>query len=66
MDRHTFFKICEMLRTIGCLKDTKNMLVEERVAIFLNVLAHDVKNRLIKNRFKRLLETIIRHFRLVL
>ena len=66
MDRHTFFKLCEMLRTIGGLKDTKNMLVEKTVAIFLNILAHDVKNRMIKNRFKRSQEIIIRHFRMAL
>ena len=42
------------------------MLVEETVAIFLNILVHDVKNRMIKNRFKRFQETISRHFRMVL
>ena len=51
MDRASFFRLCEMLKTISRLKDTANMLVDEQVAIFLHVLAHHVKNRTMKNKF---------------
>jgi len=35
MDRHTFFKLCSMQRTIGRLDDSKYMPLEEQVAFFL-------------------------------
>ncbi|KAL6348990.1 hypothetical protein AAG906_033646 [Vitis piasezkii] len=40
MDRHTFTTLCSMLRTIGKLKDSKYIDVEEMVALFLHILAH--------------------------
>ncbi|RVW12489.1 hypothetical protein CK203_093473 [Vitis vinifera] len=40
MDRHTFTMLCSMLRTIGKLKDSKYVDVEEMVALFLHILAH--------------------------
>ena len=52
-----------MLATIENLKYTKNMLVDEQVAMFLNILAHHhVFYQLIKLQFRHLRETIIRHF----
>ena len=66
MDRHTFTMLCSMLRTIGKLKDSKYVDVEEMVALFLHILAHHVKNRVIKFRFLRSGETISRHFNAVL
>ena len=48
MNRHTFTMLCSMLCTIGKLKDSKYVDVEEMVALFLHILAHHVKNRVIK------------------
>ena len=48
MDRHTFTTLCFMLRTIGKLKDSKYIDVEEMVALFLHILAHHVKNQVIE------------------
>ncbi|XP_061363236.1 protein ALP1-like [Gastrolobium bilobum] len=42
------------------------MGVEEMVSIFLHILAHDVKNRIIKRQFMRSGETISRQFSKVL
>ncbi|XP_061365999.1 protein ALP1-like [Gastrolobium bilobum] len=42
------------------------MGVEEMVAIFLHILAHDVKNRIIKRQFMRSGETVSRQFTNVL
>ena len=53
MDRHTFFKLCSMLRTIGRLDDSKYVPLEEQVALFLNILAHHAKNRIVHDAFKR-------------
>lgn len=55
-----------MLDSIGGLKPTKHMLVDEQVAMFLHILAHHVKNRVIQFEFGRSGETISRYFNFVL
>ncbi|KAF8730407.1 hypothetical protein HU200_016984 [Digitaria exilis] len=60
MDRRTFHVLCEMLRDVGGLKATRNMLLEEIVAQFLYILAHHLKNRTIKEFFYRSGETVSR------
>lgn len=54
-----------MLKTKERLKDTTFMLVDEQVAMFLHILAHHVKIRVIRFIFCRSAETICRHFKLV-
>lgn len=66
MDRLTFVKLCGMLCTTGQLQETKKTDIEEIVAIFLHILAHHTKNRIVKNRLNRSGETISRHFNAVL
>ncbi|XP_061361204.1 protein ALP1-like isoform X1 [Gastrolobium bilobum] len=66
MDRRSFHKLCELVKTVGQLEPTPHMGVEEMVAIFLHILAHDVKNRIIKRQFMRSGETISRQFSNVL
>ncbi|KAI4318283.1 hypothetical protein L6164_026071 [Bauhinia variegata] len=66
MYRSTFDQLCSMLVEIGGLKPTKNMLVDEQVAIFLHIIAHDLKNRLMQFEFGRSRETISRYFNVVL
>ena len=55
-----------MLETIGGLKDTKHMLVDEQVAMFLHTLAQNAKNQVIKHHFRRLGEIVSRYFNDVL
>ncbi|KAF7815082.1 protein ALP1-like [Senna tora] len=55
-----------MLDDIGGLRPTRNMLVDEQVAIFLHILSHHVKNRVIQFRFGRSGETVSRYFNTVL
>ncbi|KAH6766322.1 hypothetical protein C2S52_017305 [Perilla frutescens var. hirtella] len=45
---------------------TKNMLVDEQVALTLHILAHHQKQRTINNNFERSGETISRNFRRVI
>ncbi|XP_010044171.2 protein ALP1-like [Eucalyptus grandis] len=66
MDRRTFTLLCELARTIGGLKEDGLVTIEEQMAMFLHILAHHVKNRVIKFRFMRSGETISRYFNLVL
>ncbi|KAL0557138.1 hypothetical protein IC582_005656 [Cucumis melo] len=66
MGRRTFAILCHLLRTVFGLSSIEIVDVEEMVAMFLHVLAHDVKNRIIQREFVRSDETISRHFNLVL
>ncbi|PPD86965.1 hypothetical protein GOBAR_DD16092 [Gossypium barbadense] len=57
MNRTAFFKLCEMLESIGGLKSSRFMLVDEQVAMFLHIISHHLKNRVIKHHFRRSGET---------
>ncbi|PPD69821.1 hypothetical protein GOBAR_DD33299 [Gossypium barbadense] len=66
MNRTAFFKLCEMLESLGGLKSSRNMLVDEQVAMFLHIISHHLKNRVIKHHFRRSGETVSRAFHSVL
>ncbi|KAL0544289.1 hypothetical protein IC582_019402 [Cucumis melo] len=66
MNRRTFAILCHLLRNVAGLSSTEIVDVEEMVAMFLHVLAHDVKNRVIQREFVRSGETVSRHFNIVL
>uniref|UniRef100_A0A9I9DLI9 DUF8040 domain-containing protein n=1 Tax=Cucumis melo TaxID=3656 RepID=A0A9I9DLI9_CUCME len=66
MDRRCFAILCHLLRTTARLVGTEVIDVEEMVAMFLHILAHDMKNRIIQREFVRSGETVSRHFNLVL
>ncbi|XP_060960906.1 protein ANTAGONIST OF LIKE HETEROCHROMATIN PROTEIN 1-like [Cannabis sativa] len=66
MDRRTFGVLCELLRHNGRLKVDGLVTIEEKVCIFLNRLAHHVKNRTIHHNFKQSGETVSRYFNAVL
>lgn len=53
---------CSDLVTHYGLKSTRNLSVEELVAIFLITLAHECGNRLVQETFILSTETIHRHF----
>ncbi|MFQ6650493.1 hypothetical protein Gotur_022410, partial [Gossypium turneri] len=48
------------------LKSSRNMLVDEQVAMFLHIISHHLKNRVIKHHFNRSEETVSRSFHSVL
>ncbi|KAL8505112.1 hypothetical protein ACS0TY_016353 [Phlomoides rotata] len=62
MDRASFHKLCGLVRTFGGLKSSRNISVEEKVAMFLSILAHHIKNRCVKYHFKRSGQTLSKHF----
>ncbi|KAL0554766.1 hypothetical protein IC582_008694 [Cucumis melo] len=66
MDRRTFTILCHLLRNVAGLSSTEIVDVEEMVTMFLHVLAHDVKNRVIQREFIRSGETVSRYFNIVL
>lgn len=66
VDRNTFGRLCRLLRELGGLRDWKYVTVEEQVAMFLGVLAHHKKNRVVGFDFWRSGETISRYIHTVL
>ena len=66
MNRFAFSKLCELVRDIEGLSDTRNMTVEEIVAIFLYTISHHKKNRCVSSYFYSSGETVSRQFHLCL
>lgn len=66
MDKHVFHKLCNILRERGMLRDTPGVMIEEQLAIFLNIVGHNERNRVIQERYQHSGETISRHFNNVL
>ncbi|CAL5382364.1 unnamed protein product [Camellia sinensis] len=65
MNRHTFMRLCALIRTKG-VPDSKHVVLEEKVAMFLFVLGHHHKNRTVKFNFMRSGETVSKYFNEVL
>ncbi|KAL5569342.1 hypothetical protein UlMin_025917 [Ulmus minor] len=66
MTRYAFSRLCTMLEVVGGLKSSKYLCVDEQVAMFLHILAHHMKNRVIKFQFMRSEQTITMYFHNVL
>ncbi|KAK6142742.1 hypothetical protein DH2020_023090 [Rehmannia glutinosa] len=66
MDRNSFGRLCFILENIGGLAHTRNVQISEQVPIFLSVLAHHIKNYVVKCDFKRSGYTISIHFNVML
>ena len=60
-----FHRFCAQLRTYG-LVDSRSVLVEEQVAIFLNTVGHDERNRAGSFTFFRSGQTVSYYFHRVL
>nr|KAJ0193434.1 hypothetical protein LSAT_V11C800404800 [Lactuca sativa] len=52
MTRRCFTKLCDMLHTLGGLSTSRHMDIDEQVAIFLHIIAHNVNNRVMIGRFQ--------------
>ncbi|KAA0031963.1 putative nuclease HARBI1 [Cucumis melo var. makuwa] len=59
MDRRTFIILCHLLQTVSGLSSTEIVDVEEMVTMFLHVLAHEVKNRVIQ---RELVQSVTRYY----
>ncbi|KAI4299955.1 hypothetical protein L6164_033376 [Bauhinia variegata] len=66
MDIRSFRLLCALLHNEGKLKEDGLVSIEEQVAMFLHILAHNSMNRVIKFLFKRLGETVSWYFNLAL
>ncbi|KAM7463456.1 hypothetical protein LguiA_031577 [Lonicera macranthoides] len=61
LSKDAFNSLCRKLRENGLLRETCYVSIEEAVAMFLYVLAHNLKNRVVKFQFMRYGETVSRH-----
>lgn len=61
-----FVQLCNLLRATKLVKANKNSSVEEKVAKFLYLIAHDVTTRQLSFYFRRSTRTISTHFHEVL
>jgi hypothetical protein len=66
LSKTSFYDLCAILRERCGLQDNLNVPVEEKLAIFLLILAHAVKMRLIRSTYGWSLEPISRHFNEIL
>jgi hypothetical protein len=66
MRRVPFFSLCHLLRDRKLLEDNINSCVEEQVAMFLHIVGHNQRFRVVKQNWRRSIETVHHHFRDVL
>lgn len=66
MDKHVFQNLCNTLRKRGIVRDTTGMMIEEQLGIFLNIIGHNERNRVIQERFQHSGDTVSRYFNKVL
>ncbi|CAN6447793.1 unnamed protein product [Victoria cruziana] len=66
MDKRVFKKLCRMLATKGLLRNTRSIPIKEQVSMFLYIIGHNERNRVLQKRFNRSGETISRYFHMVL
>ncbi|CAL2227880.1 unnamed protein product [Prunus armeniaca] len=66
VSKNAFKSLCTILHGKGGLTPTRNVSIEESVAIFLNILAHNLKFKVIGFDYYRSKETISRQFNSVL
>jgi len=66
MRRAPFFKLCQLLRERNLLTDSLHSCVEEQVAMFLHIVGHNQRFRVIHQNWRRSIETVHRYFKEVL
>ena len=65
MDRNTFGRLCRLLRDRVGLIDQKFVTVEEQIAMFLCILSHHKKTRIVGHDFMRS-QTVSKYMHIVL
>ncbi|KAK5793609.1 hypothetical protein PVK06_034761 [Gossypium arboreum] len=61
-----FLNLCDILSRNNLLQSTKSVNIREQVVIFLHIIGHNVRLRVIGSKYYRSIETIHRYFRVVL
>nr|KAJ0205401.1 hypothetical protein LSAT_V11C500278270 [Lactuca sativa] len=66
MSENSFRRLCEILQTVGGLRRTQRMSVEEHVARFLHIVSNDLRTRFTSWMYRRSRSTTSRCFHRVL
>ncbi|KAG6511314.1 hypothetical protein ZIOFF_029373 [Zingiber officinale] len=66
MNQNTFARLCYLLTHVGGLVESRYVRIEEKVAMFLSILAHHKKNRVAGHDYIRSGHTISTHLHEVL
>lgn len=66
MRRAPFFRLCQLLRERNLLTDSLHSCVEEQVAMFLHIVGHNQRFRVVHVNWRRSIETVHRYFKEVL
>ncbi|XP_042023619.1 uncharacterized protein LOC121770910 [Salvia splendens] len=66
MDRNTFGRLCRILRDRVGLIDQKFVTIEEQVSMFLCILSHHKKTRIVGHDFMRSSQTVSKYLHTVL
>ena len=62
MTRDPFYALCNLFRNRVLVLEKAGCIVEEQVAMFLHVVGHNQRFRVVHQSFRRSIETIHRHF----
>ncbi|XP_022015116.1 uncharacterized protein LOC110914640 [Helianthus annuus] len=62
MSRESFVRLCAHFRVNYSLEDSKHVLVEEKMAMFLMIIGHNQRYVVIKRRFQHSKQTIHKYF----
>jgi hypothetical protein len=66
MTRAPFYALYNLFRNRGLVPEKAGCTVEEQVGMFLHVVRHNQRFRVVHQSFRRLIETVHRHFHQVL
>ncbi|XP_059461071.1 protein ALP1-like isoform X1 [Corylus avellana] len=66
MSHVSFFELCKILAENNLIRETIHMSIKEQVLIFLHIIGHNVRFRVVGGRFYRSIRSIHRYFKVVL
>ena len=66
MKRAPFFELVKTFRERSLVTDREGVSVEEQVAMFLHVVGHNQRYRVVHHSFRRSIQTVHKHFHQVL
>jgi hypothetical protein len=66
MKRVPFFALCQTFRHRSRVTDREGVSIEEQVAMFLHVVGHNQRFRVVHQSFRRSIQTVHKHFHQVL
>ena len=66
MKKPCFIKLCDVLKEKKFLSDSRYVSIQEKVAMFLFIIGHNVRHRVVADRFQHSTETVSRFFKEVL